>query len=131
MPESNTPICPQSPDTSASDPSKSPDDLQSLLAKLCREGGVDLIHTLLKSAIDEEDPIRPVREWTFCNVLKLPKDKRKVWLEAKAALLIKSLRRSNHAVFLASYKTYLKAIRPLKIDGFATSSQTVAPKPGS
>jgi hypothetical protein len=59
-PKSDTPIRPQSPDTSASDPNKSPDELQSLLAKLCREGGVDLIHTLLKSAIDEEDPIKPV-----------------------------------------------------------------------
>jgi hypothetical protein len=33
-----------------------------------------------QSTIDEEDPIKPVCEWTFCNVLKLPKDKRKVWL---------------------------------------------------
>jgi hypothetical protein len=65
------------PDTSASNPKKDPDQ-----AKLAREGGVDFINMLLQAAMSTS---KPVREWTFRDVLALPCDKKEKWLGPKGA----------------------------------------------
>jgi hypothetical protein len=67
------------------------------IVQMCREGGVEMINWLL-SAAEKNHPIaKPVREWTYCDVLKLPKDKRKMWLRKDGAYAkeLEALREQN------------------------------------
>ena len=65
------------------------DEAQSaelLLAKLCREGGVQLVDLLLSKALPTIDNGLPdgtnPREWTFRDILKLPKKEQEEWMAA-------------------------------------------------
>ena len=57
-----------------------------LLAKLCREGGVQLVELLLAKALPTLDYGLPngtsPREWTFRDILKLPKKEQEEWMAA-------------------------------------------------
>ena len=56
------------------------------MAKLCREGGADLIHALIAKAIPpiEGEKVTPlnVRKWTFRDIARLPQAKQKEWFTA-------------------------------------------------
>ena len=56
------------------------------MAKLCREGGADLIQALIAKAIPpiEGEKVTPlnVREWTFRDIASLPQAERKEWFTA-------------------------------------------------
>ncbi|TFY59368.1 hypothetical protein EVJ58_g5820 [Rhodofomes roseus] len=52
------------------------------MAQLCREGGVGLVNMLLAKAlplVDQDSPKSSVREWTFCDISKLPKEEQEKW----------------------------------------------------
>ena len=56
------------------------------MAKLCREGGVELITELLSKAVPVDDDALPdtskIRDWTFKDILKLPSAQQKEWMNA-------------------------------------------------
>ena len=50
------------------------------LAKLAQEGGVDIINYLLAKAIADKESLPPTltpREWTFRDILQMPRNGRK------------------------------------------------------
>ena len=57
-----------------------------LLAQLCREGGVSLVELLLSKVLSTTDNGLPdgssPREWTFHDILKLPKKELEKWMAA-------------------------------------------------
>ena len=57
-----------------------------LLAQLCQEGGVPLVELLLSKALSTTDNGLPdgssLREWTFRDILKLPKKELEEWMAA-------------------------------------------------
>jgi len=56
------------------------DDDETAMAKLCREGGADLIHFLLNAAVPPSEKDLPkVREWTFRDIARLPKAEQHEW----------------------------------------------------
>ena len=74
-PSSATPLPP-----SSDAPSPSPSE--DTMAKLCREGGVELINFLLSAAVPQSDETRPsqnVREWTYKDIARLHKLERQQW----------------------------------------------------
>ena len=54
------------------------------VAKMCQEGGVNLINFLLSKAIDNEIVPNPssVCEWTYRDILKMPLEQQKEWKTA-------------------------------------------------
>jgi hypothetical protein len=60
----------EAPDTSAS--GQAPN-----VSKLAREGGEEFVRFLLHAASANES--KPVREWSHCDVLALPKAERDAW----------------------------------------------------
>ncbi|EIM82375.1 uncharacterized protein STEHIDRAFT_64864 [Stereum hirsutum FP-91666 SS1] len=68
------------PNTSGhGEPSVAPGDEAGILARLCREGGAELIHFLMAKAVPLEGEFRPaenVREWTYKDIARLPKAER-------------------------------------------------------
>ena len=85
---SSAPNLPPHDEPVESAPSKE-DEAQSaelLLAKLCREGGVQLVDLLLSKALPTIDNGLPdgtnPREWTFHDILKLPKKEQEEWMAA-------------------------------------------------
>ena len=56
------------------------------MAKLCREGGVELITELLSKAVPVDDDALPdtskIRDWKFKDILKLPSAQQKEWMNA-------------------------------------------------
>ena len=56
------------------------------MAKLCREGGVELITELLSKVVPVDDDALPdtskIRDWTFKDILKLPSAQQKEWMNA-------------------------------------------------
>jgi hypothetical protein len=50
------------------------------IAQMCCEGGVEMINWLLSAAEKNRPIAKPVCEWTYCDVLKLPKEQCKMWL---------------------------------------------------
>lgn len=59
-------------------------DEEVQMAKLCREGGVDLINYLLAHAVPPVDglPIQNVRDWTYRDISRLPLAEQKEWKAA-------------------------------------------------
>lgn len=62
-------------------PADGPSD-DSELAELCREGGVAFLHYLITKAIAPEQPKSNPREWTYRDILRLPKDEQQEWRRA-------------------------------------------------
>jgi hypothetical protein len=61
-------------------PSADPSNpLEPDMALICCEGGIPLMMLLLNAAHTEKSS-KPVREWTFCNVVKLPEAEHAKWL---------------------------------------------------
>ncbi|THH27330.1 hypothetical protein EUX98_g6847 [Antrodiella citrinella] len=63
----------------------SEDEVEDILARLCREGGVELIDLLLAKAIPQRELLPDesnVREWTFRDISKLPKKEQEEWRHA-------------------------------------------------
>ena len=54
------------------------------MAKLCQEGGVALINYLLLKAIPPVEPPNQsnIREWTYCDIGRLPKAEQSEWQKA-------------------------------------------------
>ncbi|TRM57417.1 hypothetical protein BD626DRAFT_388346, partial [Schizophyllum amplum] len=55
-------------------------DDEARIEQLCREGGVGLITMLLSKAVDNDEDIPDtsnIRDWTFCDISKLPKAQQK------------------------------------------------------
>ncbi len=84
--EMSNPQCAEFPDSNSSDEVDEVlrgSDAESLLAKLCREGGVGLINHLLMQAIPPVDADHPdtsnVRDWTFRDIAHLPKAQQEEW----------------------------------------------------
>jgi transposase InsO family protein len=62
-----------------------PQDTESQLAKLAQEGGVDLINYLLAKAVADDGSLPNTsspREWTFRDILRMPKELQKEWKKA-------------------------------------------------
>ena len=62
-----------------------PLDTESQLAKLAQEGGVDLINYLLAKAVADDGSLPNTsspREWTFRDILRMPKELQKEWKKA-------------------------------------------------
>ena len=73
---------PNSDNTSTSDNAA---EIDTLLAKLCREGGVELADYLLAQAVPDSELLpdeSKVREWTFRDISKLPKEAQEEWKTA-------------------------------------------------
>jgi transposase InsO family protein len=70
---------------------------QKDVAQMCREGGIEMINWLLKAAEDCPIVPKPVREWTYRDVLRLPKDEREIWLGKDGAYAkeLEALRERN------------------------------------
>ena len=63
----------------------SEDEVERELARLCREGGVELLDFLLLKALPNSEllPNSPnPREWSFKDILKLPSKEREEWMTA-------------------------------------------------
>ena len=97
------------------------------MAKLCREGGVELINFLLSAAVPQSDETRPsqnVREWTYKDIARLPKLERQEW-ETACREELEALKRCG---------VYSRVQRPegrriIKIDGSSTSKLTDEKRP--
>ena len=62
-----------------------PQDTESQLAKLAQEGGVGLINYLLAKAVADDEPLpsqSSPREWTFRDILRMPKQLQEEWKKA-------------------------------------------------
>lgn len=55
---------------------------EAKLAALCREGGVEFQKYLLSKAIEPDDQESNPREWTYRDILRLPKKQQKEWRKA-------------------------------------------------
>jgi hypothetical protein len=57
-----------------------------MMAQMAQEGGVSLINFLMQKAVllHEGNTLSPtsVREWSFCDILKLPKTEQEEWKTA-------------------------------------------------
>lgn len=75
----------QNPDTHSDSPPLSDTEADGLLAKLCREGGVELMSYLLVKAVPSHE-LLPVesnpREWTLKDIFKLPQGEQEEWKTA-------------------------------------------------
>jgi hypothetical protein len=62
-----------------------PQDTESQLAKLAQEGGVDFINYLLAKAVADDGSLPNTsspREWTFRDILRMPKQQQVEWKKA-------------------------------------------------
>ena len=60
--------------------------LEDMMAQMAQEGGVSLINFLMQKAVLMHEGNTPsstsVREWSFCDILKLPKKEQEEWKAA-------------------------------------------------
>ena len=54
---------------------------EAVIAKLCQEGGVPMIHYLVSKAISPTEKSHP-RDWTYSDILRLPKEEQHEWRQA-------------------------------------------------
>ena len=75
------------PSANDEDPHESEDEVDQLvLARLAQEGGVKFLDLLLAKAISPDDPGSPdtsnIREWTYRDILRMPRDQQEEWRNA-------------------------------------------------
>ncbi|THH23200.1 hypothetical protein EUX98_g7976 [Antrodiella citrinella] len=73
------------PNPSRDNAASSEVEVKDILARLCREGGVELIDLLLAKAIPQRELLPDesnVREWTFRDISKLPEKEQEEWRHA-------------------------------------------------
>ena len=108
------------------------------MAKLCREGGVELINFLLSAAVPQSDETRPsqnVREWTYKDIARLPQLERQEWestcreeleVTACAERVCDSLIRERECVCLLR-SHIVDDCQPMLIHGYLQGIYTVLP----
>ena len=87
MPHNQQPMVPgpSAPNTRDRYHDEPPDITEEHMAKMAQEGGVDLIHYLLAKAVADDKSLpnsSTPREWTFQDILCMPKMQQEEWKKA-------------------------------------------------
>jgi hypothetical protein len=107
--------------TSASHPRNQPDTDEG---KIAQEGGDNLILMLFKAAVNTSNE-KPIRNFTYCNVLKLPHQEREKWLGTNGAYSQELEALRKHGVF-GDLQDLPKGCKAMGIDGYTLKKVMVA-----